>query len=35
MVDTKETSYATIQVKKDQMIVTGFGREENRILEIK
>lgn len=35
MVDTEETSYATIQVNKDQLIISGFGREEDRILEIR
>ena len=35
MVDTEETSYATIQVNNDELIITGFGREENRVLEIR
>lgn len=35
MVDTDETSYATIQVNKDQLLITGFGREADRILEIR
>ncbi|MGY8767720.1 MAG: metallophosphoesterase [Pirellulales bacterium] len=35
MVDTEETSYATIAVHDDRLIVTGYGREEDRVLEIK
>lgn len=35
MVDTEETSYATVQVNKDQLIITGIGREENRTLKIR
>lgn len=35
MVDTKETSYAVINVSEDQLKVRGFGREENRNLVIK
>lgn len=34
MVDTEETSYATVQVLKDKLIIAGFGREENKVLEL-
>ncbi len=34
MVDTKENSYALVEVSKDYLRVTGFGREENRKLKI-
>ena len=34
MVDTEETSYGIIIVKDDRLEINGFGREENRILEI-
>ncbi len=35
MVDTKQNSYASVEVLKDQLQVTGFGREENRKLKIR
>ena len=34
MVDTEETSYATIHVFDDRLEVSGHGREQNRILKI-
>jgi hypothetical protein len=34
MVDTEETSYAIIDVYSDRLEVRGFGREEDRTLEI-
>ena len=34
MVDTKETSYATVRVFGDRLEISGYGREENRILKI-
>ena len=34
MVDTEETSYAVIKVKDDRLEIKGFGREENRVLEL-
>ena len=35
MVDTEETAYATIQVMDGQLKVRGFGRENDRVLEIR
>ena len=35
MVDTDQSSYAVINVYEDLLKVTGFGREENRILNIR
>ncbi|PHS01347.1 MAG: hypothetical protein COA78_22690 [Blastopirellula sp.] len=35
MVDTEETSYATIAVHADRLVVIGYGRQENRVLEIR
>jgi len=35
MVDTDETSYAVIEVDKEQLIVKGFGREKPRMLKIR
>jgi len=35
MVDTNETSYAAIQVQEDRIEITGFGREESKVLEIR
>jgi manganese-dependent ADP-ribose/CDP-alcohol diphosphatase len=35
MVDTKKTSYATIAVFKDQLKITGFGREKDRTLAVR
>ncbi len=35
MVDTDQTSYAVIEVGEDHLEVTGYGREENRVLEIR
>ena len=35
MVDTEESSYATVQVLKDKLIISGFGREENKVLKLK
>lgn len=35
MVDTEENAYATIQVYDGRLEVTGYGREESRVLEIK
>ncbi|MCZ6674572.1 MAG: metallophosphoesterase, partial [Verrucomicrobia bacterium] len=35
MVDTVHTSYAVIHVYEDRLEVKGFGREENRTLEIR
>lgn len=35
MVDTDETSYAVIQVQEDRLEITGFGREESKVLEIR
>jgi manganese-dependent ADP-ribose/CDP-alcohol diphosphatase len=34
MVDTAETSYATVTVREDRLEVAGYGREPNRVLEI-
>lgn len=34
MVDTEQTSYATINVHADRLEVVGYGRETNRVLEI-
>jgi manganese-dependent ADP-ribose/CDP-alcohol diphosphatase len=34
MVDTLQTSYAVMHVYDDRLEVRGFGREENRTLEI-
>jgi len=34
MVDTEKTSYATVKVHEDRLEVTGYGREENRVLKI-
>ena len=35
MVDTEETSYAIINFSNNQLKVSGFGREEDRIMEIR
>ena len=35
MVDTYETSFATVHVNADSIKINGFGREENRILELR
>ena len=35
MVDTKENSYATISLGEGEMVVNGFGREENHLLKIR
>jgi len=35
MVDTEETSYAIINFSDSQLKVSGFGREEDRIMEIR
>ena len=32
MVDTAETSFATVEVTEEELRITGFGREENRTL---
>jgi 3',5'-cyclic AMP phosphodiesterase CpdA len=34
MVDTKITSYATVQAHEDHLVIEGFGREPNRIVPI-
>ena len=34
MVDTEETSYGVIKVKDDRLEINGFGREEDRMLEL-
>lgn len=34
MVDTGETSYATVTVRADRLEVVGYGREPNRVLEL-
>lgn len=34
MVDTEETSYAVMNAFEDRLEIRGFGREENRILEM-
>lgn len=34
MVDTEETSYAVISVAKDKLVLKGYGREEDRIMEL-
>lgn len=34
MVDTEETAYAIVRVRPDQLEVTGFGREPDRILPL-
>lgn len=34
MVDTEDTSYATINVHRDRLELVGYGREKNRVLEI-
>ena len=35
MVDTEENSYATISLLEGEMVVNGFGREENRLMKIR
>jgi len=35
MVDTEQTSYAVIHVDGDHLTVTGYGREEHRLLKLK
>ena len=35
MVDTEETSYATVTLEESQLVIKGFGREKDRVLEIK
>jgi len=35
MVDTEESAYARIQVFPDHLEITGYGREENRTLELR
>ncbi len=35
MVDTEQTAYAVISVSKDYIKVAGYGREKNRIMEIR
>ncbi len=35
MVDTEETSYATMQVYEDRLEIKGFGREQDRVLLIR
>lgn len=35
MVDTEQTSYAVLNVYDDRLKIVGYGREENRILEIR
>ena len=34
MVDTEETSYAVVKIEDNQLIIQGFGREVERVLEI-
>ncbi|UUL75504.1 hypothetical protein NG819_15035 [Pseudarthrobacter sp. Fe7] len=34
MVDTKITSYATVQAHDDHLVIEGFGREPNRIVPV-
>jgi hypothetical protein len=35
MVDTEETSYAVMKIKKRKLVVKGFGREQRRVLRIR
>jgi len=35
MVDTEQNSYAIVNVYKDRLEIQGYGREEDRVLEIK
>ena len=35
MVDTKQTSYAVIRVDENRIQITGYGREEDRIMLIR
>ena len=35
MVDTDETSYAVMKVKRRRLVVKGFGREQRRVLRIR
>lgn len=35
MVDTKQTSYATVEVYSDRLALTGYGREEDRVMAIR
>ncbi len=34
MVDTEESSYGILSIEEDRLILTGIGREEDRVLEI-
>jgi hypothetical protein len=35
MVDTEENSYAVVEVFKDRLEIQGYGREKDRVMEIK
>jgi calcineurin-like phosphoesterase family protein len=35
MVDTEETSYAVMKIRKRRLVVKGFGREQERVLKLK
>jgi manganese-dependent ADP-ribose/CDP-alcohol diphosphatase len=35
MVDTEQSSYATVEVTQEELIITGFGRETDRALAIR
>ena len=34
MVDTEESSYGVMEVKEDRLVLTGTGREEDRVLQL-